>query len=56
MKNGVNVADKKMMMRMFSKGESMSKVSKALNVQPTVIESFAKYYRDKKVLKAAPKD
>ena len=56
MKGGVNSQDKQKMVRMFKDGAGIKKVSKTLNVKPQVIESFAKYYRDNKELKKAPKD
>ena len=56
MKVGVNVQDKQRMLSMFKNGASVSEVSKKLKVKADVIQTFAKYYTDKKTLKRAPKD
>ena len=56
MKKGLNPSDKKMMVSMFEAGASITQVAKTTNVDVKVIDSFAKYYRDKKIIKKTPKD
>jgi len=56
MRNALPSSDVKRMVNSLKAGDSITKTAKTFNVSKTYVESFAKYYRDKKELKKAPKD